>query len=505
MTLQRNPRRSLVALTLGVCLSPGGSAMFARPDDSPQARGATASDIVVTIPPDVLARAGIETATATRGRSTEGLRIPATVQPDAYRQVTVPATSGGRVLAVFAELGQRIAKGDRLVQIHSPEVAEAERAYVGVQADLTLAHQQIARLERLVAIGAASQQELDAVRAGQTGRAADLESARAKLILLGRTAAEVSSLNGPEAINPTVTLLAPLAGTVTARAANVGQTVETSAPLFTIVDLSTVWIVGDAYERDLATIRVGSLVTVSGVALAGETLAGQVAYIDPQIDPGSRTARVRVEVRNPGGRLRLGMLMEMRVRAGGGEAIIIPRGAVQTIGGVSVVYVTSPQRPGTFVERSVRLGSASGDSVEVVAGLAGGESVVTAGSFLVRSERDRANLSAPRPAPGAAPAASADQAATSSAAEAPKTVDIAVTDKGFTPAEISVPANTRIRLRFTRRVEQTCATDVVFPALKIEKPLPLGVPVIIDVPPQAAGRLAFACGMNMYKGQLIIK
>ncbi len=469
----------------------------------PREQTTTPADIVVTIPPDVLARAGIETAVARRGVSTGGLRIPATVQPNAYRQVAVLSTSAGRVLSVFVELGQRVAKGDPLVQLHSPELADVERAYVSTGADLTLARQQLTRLERLVAIGAASQQELDTMRAQQTRLAADVEGARARLLLLGRTAAQVAALGSPGAIDPAVTIVAPMAGTVTTRSANPGQTIDASAPLVTVVDLDTVWIIGDAYERDVASVGVGSPVTMTSAALPGQTFAGRVAYVDPQIVAESRTARVRVEAANPGGRLRLGMLMEMRVNAAPGSVVMIPKTAVQTIGAVPVVYVSNPQRPGTFVERTVRLGTATGDDVEVVAGITAGEAIVTAGSFLVRSERDRVNLGPPHPMPDAG-RASGSRPAPAAESEI-RTFDIAITDKGFTPAEITVPANTRIRLRFTRQVEQTCATEVVFPALKIQRALPVGKPVVVDVPPQPAGRLAFACGMDMFKGQVVIK
>ena len=183
---------------------------------------------------------------------------------------------------------------------------------------------------------------------------------------------------------------------------------------------------------------------------------------------------------------------------------MIPEAAVQTIGAVAVVYVANPQRPGTFVERSVRLGGTSGDDVEVVAGSAAGEPVVTAGSFLVRSERDRANLGPPRPAPGAGPGIG-DLGPRRGWNPTPGRSTSPSRTNGFTPAEITVPADTRIRLRFTRQVEKTCATDVVFPALKIEQALPVGKPVLVDLPPQPAGRVAFACGMNMFKGQVVIK
>ena len=272
------------------------------------------------IPPDILARAGIETAAARRGESTAGLRLPATVQPNAYRQVAVLSTSAGRVLSVFVELGQRVAKGDPLVQTAQPGSRRRRtRSTSAPQADLALARQQIARLERLVTIGAASQQELDAARAQQTRLAADVEGARARLLLLGRTAPQVAALSGPGAIDPTVTIVAPMAGTDRPHAPPIrdrrSKRPRRSSP---IVDLDTVWIVGDAYERDLASVGVGTPVTITSAALPGQSFAGRVRTSIRRSRPDSRTARVRVEIANPGGRLRLGMLMEMRVNTASG-------------------------------------------------------------------------------------------------------------------------------------------------------------------------------------------
>jgi RND family efflux transporter MFP subunit len=494
----------LVIGAAGVVLAGGRVGTRASLAAAVQETGASPSDLTVSIPADVAARAGIATTPARRGQTADGLSIPATVEPNAYRQVAVVSTSAGQVLSVPAELGQRVQAGDRLLQIHSPEVAETERTYVSRQADLTFARLQVTRLERLVAIGAASQQELDAAHAEETGIAADVEGARAQLLLLGRSGDEVAALTGPQVISPVVTVIAPMAGTVTVRSANPGETIKSGAPLITIVDLDTVWIIGDAYERDLASVREGNAATVTSPALGSQALVGRITYIDPQIAPASRTARVRVEVPNPGGRLRLGMLVDMRVGTGtAAETVVVPRSAVQTVGRSSVVYVADTRRPGTFSERSVRLGGASGDDVQVVAGLAVGEPVVSTGSFFVRSERDRLSLAEPRPAPPVPVAR--PQAAEPQKTPEPKPIDIAITEKGFTPPEVNVPANTTIRLRFTRRVEKTCATEVVFPALKIEKELPLNVAVIIDVPPQPAGRLTFACGMDMYRGAVVIK
>lgn len=466
-------------------------------------QAATQAPITVSIAPELVAKGGIETAAAVRGQSSGGLRVPATVQPNAYRQVTVFATSAGRVTNLPVELGQKVRAGDVVGRVHSPEVAETERLYVTKQAELAANGKQVVRLERLVTIGAASQQELDAARAQQTSLAADLESARAKLVLLGRTPAQVVALADATAIAADVTYTAPIDGTVTTRTANPGQTIESGASIVTVVDLTTVWVVGDVYERDLAAARVGAPVTITSAALPGEAFTGRISYVDPQIAPDSRTARVRVEIANRGGRLLLGMLMEMRIDAGTGDAILVPRQAIQTIGDVPVVYIADAARAGAFAERSVRLGAAHGDVVEILAGVAAGERVVTNGSFLVRSERDRANPGPPRPMPSRAPAPVGTPEA--SRPETPRIIDVAITADGFVPAEIPIPAGAPVRLRFTRQVEKTCATDVVFPALKIQKPLPLGQPVIVDLPATLTGRIGFSCGMNMYKGQVVVR
>jgi len=379
---------------------PDSTSPPAMPDQSP----AVAAGIVVTISPELLARAGIATSPATRGPSTDGLRIPATVQPHGYRQVVVSSTSAGRVLSVAAQLGQQVQAGDALVRIHSPDAAETQRAYVSQQADLAALRLQVTRLERLATIGAASRQELEAARAQETGLGADLQSTRALLIQLGLSADQVHALETPAAIDATITVRAPIAGTVTSRSVNPGQTIDASATLFTVVDLGRVWIVGNVYERDLAGVRAGNPVTMTRTGVAGASFPGRVSYVDPEVAPDTRTAGVRVEVDNRGGRLRLGMLMEMRVSGSARDAVLIPRTAVQTIDGVDVVYIADAQRPGTFSERSVRLGAVAGEMVEVIAGIEADEPVVTGGSFMVRSERARMTLAPPNPAPAANPA-----------------------------------------------------------------------------------------------------
>lgn len=180
---------------------------------------------------------------------------------------------------------------------------------------------------------------------------------------------------------------APIDGVITARSVNLGQVAAVGQELFTVTDLSSVWIVGDLYEQDFRAVRVGSDAAVTTQAYPGLVTHGRVTYIDPRVDPQTRTAKVRVEVPNPAGRLRLGMFATMAFTTPRGEpAMMVPRAAVQTIGDRQVVFVAAPDEEGKFVARTVRLGSTVGAGYLVLAGLKLGDVVVTEGSFFLRAE-----------------------------------------------------------------------------------------------------------------------
>jgi hypothetical protein len=225
-----------------------------------------------------------------------------------------------------------------------------------------------------------------------------------------------------------------------------------------------------------------------------------VSYIDPQLTSDTRTAKVRIEVNNPGRVLRLGMYTDVMLTASApASAVLIPRTAIQTIGSQTVVYVSDPQQAGRYLERSVSLGSAAGESVEVLSGLTEGELVVIAGSFTLRAERDRLGL--PAPAIVAAPVPPPVTQTTPVA----RMVKIQVTKEGFVPSSIDVEAGAPVDLVFIRRTDDTCAKEVVVPAINARKALPLNQPVSIRLPPTKAGTLTFACGMNMLHGSIVVR
>jgi RND family efflux transporter MFP subunit len=348
-----------------------------------------APDIVVSLSEDAVKRAGIEITTATTGTGSSSVRIPGVVEPHAYRQLVVTPLVAGRVTRVLVALGDQVRGGQTLGQIFSPELADAQTKYLSANAELEAHERELARTTKLVAIGAASQQELERLHAEHAAKLASVQSLRSRLVLLGMPAPAIDAPGSGTNVEATTSIPAPIAGVITERNANVGANVDTGTKLFTVVDLSTVWVVGALYEKDFSHVRVGSAATVTTTAYQGLKLAGRVSYIDPQVSPDTRTARVRVEVPNPHHELRLGMYADIEIVTASREAVMIPRSAVQTVGDRQVVYVANVSEPGKFVEREVRLGESAGEQVEVVSGVTLRDRIVFKGSFFVRAERER--------------------------------------------------------------------------------------------------------------------
>jgi hypothetical protein len=235
------------------------------------------------------------------------------------------------------------------------------------------------------------------------------------------------------------------------------------------------------------------------------TLRGRVSYIDPQVSAETRTGKVRVEVPNSRGELRLGMYADVVVSgAPGGSTPKVPRTAVQNVGERTFIYLANPKEPGMFIEREVRLGEVSGADVEVTSGVQSGEVVVTVGSFFVRAERERVGL---RPAgKGSTDASRGPSPANKGESSASlQTAKIVVSEQGYEPAKITLRAGVPARITFVRATDKTCGTEVVFPSLNIKRALPLNEPVAIEFTPSKNGEIAFACGMNMLHGTVVVQ
>ncbi len=363
---------------------------MAMPGAAAPSSAAKADEAVeVSLTPEAMTRTGIKVDTVRAATATEGVGVPGTVASNAYRDTKVNALVGGVVRQVMVELGAHVRRGEPLAVIFSSDLADAQMKYLSMRATFEADHQKLVRTEKLVALGAASRQELEEVTAMHAGHETELAAARQRLLLLGLETSQVDSLTDASHVVSEVTVPVPANGRVIARSVNPGQVVSPGQELFVVTDLSTVWVIGDLYEKDFPIVRVGSNAVIT-VPAGSRTLRGRVAYIDPRVDPTTRTAKVRVEVPNSGENLRLGMFVTLSFETGSNQRIaVVPQAAVQAVGERTVVYMPVEGEEGKFTERLVKLGPSRGDLVQVVEGLRPGEKVVTNGSFFLRSEAAR--------------------------------------------------------------------------------------------------------------------
>lgn len=514
MIRMRGPSSAEGGVDRGVDRGPGRGTTVATPKDSssPAATGKPSDDgggplpdVSIQLTADAVKRAGIVASRVSATDASSKLRLPGVVAPNAYRQVVVTPLVAGRITAVSVQLGDRVRKGQTIARVYSTELAEAQTRFVSAVAMLEAHDRELQRTQKLVEIGAASRQELERIHAEHAAQAAAVESARAQLELFGIPASALEK-RGAQKLSATTSIPSPIDGIVTERSANVGLNVDPATRLFTVVDLSTVWILADIHERDIGGVRMGTEAHITADAFPGRQLDGRISYIDPQLDAATRTTKARVELRNPSGGLRLGMYVDVLLdTAGAGSTLTVPRSAVQNIGNRTVVYLQDAHVSGTFVEREVRLGRVVGEEVEVVAGIRADDLVVSAGTFSLRAERERLGLRTMRATGGGASNVRTRPEADAPTQSAVQIARIYVTPQGYEPASMTVQAGRPIKLRFLRTSENVCGTEVMFPSLDLKRALPLNQPVDIELTPSKSGEVAFVCDMNMLKGTIIVQ
>jgi cobalt-zinc-cadmium efflux system membrane fusion protein len=359
-------------------------------EETPSQQAAIAGEQKLILTPEQLRSAGLKIETVGERPTSEAIGQMATgvVQANTYKETPVVSLVAGIVRVVNAELGQNVKRGQTLAVVFSNELAEAQSRYLTAVAALEEHHRHHLRTMKLVEIGAASRQDLETATSQYREAESNVANLRQKLLLLGMSAQRINSLNSTSQISSEVAVPSPSSGTLTSRTANPGEVIEANKELMRVTDLSTVWVVGQIYEKDLATIRVGSGANITSDTYPGRIFRGRVSYVDPRIDPATRTAQVRIELANPGQVLKIGMYINVAFGALGlaeKTAPIVPKDAVQTIGNQQYVFVAT-ENPNEFILRPVRLGLESNGFYAVMEGVNTGDRVVTQGSFLLRAE-----------------------------------------------------------------------------------------------------------------------
>ncbi len=312
------------------------------------------------------------------------LGLTGTITFDPARVSHIGPRTQGRIRRVLADIGTHLGAGDSLAVLDSPELGAMQTGWVKARVTRDIANRNYARAERLFRDGVVSERRRLEAEAELREREADLAAATQALAASGAEA--------DTAATGLFVLRSPLRGEVVEKHATVGEVVGPDADLFTVGDLSQLWLLLDLYETDLPRVRLGLSARVVAQAYPDRAFTGVVGYIDAQVDSVSRSVKLRVEIPNPAHILKPGMFARASVvlpdttpRLG------LPRDAVQSVAGKNVVFV--PAGAGRFQMREVLLGNErAGGWVEIRGGLQRGDSVVTRGSFALKAHFQRASL-----------------------------------------------------------------------------------------------------------------
>ena len=319
------------------------------------------------------------------------------------RVAVIGPVNEGRIVRLYAGQGTRVRKGQKLADLESADIDQAEADYLKALADyenavrssaaeVKLAQESYDRnkllYEQKITAGKnlqSAEHDLEVAKAAGensvNGTKAALTAARRHLLILGLNDATIDALAKKTDLAATFSLNAPIDGIVVERNATVGASVGTDANLFKIIDLSRVWIDADVFEKDLPRVRPGQEVKLTVTAFPATTFSGKVIFVDSVVNPESRTVKVRTEVANPDGRLKPDMFANVQIVTELNRAAIsIPQSAVLNDEGKSIVFVAEGNG---YKKRQVQSGIQNNDRVEIIDGLTAGDKVVVKGNYLL--------------------------------------------------------------------------------------------------------------------------
>ncbi len=320
----------------------------------------------VQITPEKQQLIGVEYGTVEYQTTKDSIRAAARVALDETRIAKVQAKLEGWIDQVFVDFtGKLVQKGDPLLALYSPEALATQQEYLlALKAQHLMhdnpVHEMLGSTENLV--GAARK------------RLELWDISDAQIDQIGRTGETLKNL----------TLNSPISGFVTERNAFPKQRVTADTVLYTVADLSTVWLIADVFEYEAANVHLGQPASFTLDYLPGRTFRGRVSYILPQVDAATRTLKVRIQVDNPGYALKPDMYGQVDLQTGGARRLVVPQSAVLNSGDKQVVFVDRGN--GYFEPRTVEIGAQMEGRTEIRSGLKPGERIVSSGNFLIDSE-----------------------------------------------------------------------------------------------------------------------
>ncbi|MEQ1854933.1 MAG: efflux RND transporter periplasmic adaptor subunit [Longimicrobiales bacterium] len=334
--------------------------------------GGAAGDGSISLTAEQLREFGITFGEVEVRTLTDVVRTVGVLGLDETRISAVTVRFGGYVERLLVDFtGRSVREGEPLVEVYSPELLAA-------QEELLLA----ARLQEQIS---------GSVLPGVQPSSADLvDAARQRLLLWGISEDQIDQILADGQARRTLTLYAPASGVVIEKNVLVGQSVVAGQSLYTIADLTELWVDAEVREADAGLVHEGDAVSVEMSALPGRLIPGRIEYVYPTLADQARTLRARVAIANPGGRLRPGMYATVRIQAAGRSALTVPASAVLDTGERRLVFVD--MGGGRILPQEVEVGRISGELAEVIAGLEPGQRVVTSPQFLLDSESNLAEV-----------------------------------------------------------------------------------------------------------------
>lgn len=306
----------------------------------------------------------------------DGLEIPAHVDVDPAKVVHIYAPLSGRLLSLSVLPGQEVRKGQAVGMLQSGDVAGARSDFEKAKIEAMRADRALERGKLLLAHEVLSQADFDELKAADDAAHSEQERARQRVHELGFSETGTSD---------TTAVTSPIAGSVLeigTAAGEMQRSLETSNGIATVANLDTVWVVGDVFERDLATIKSHSTADVTLQAYPGEVFHGVVGNIGDVFDPQTHALKVRIVLNNPGHRLKPQMYGSIRIGTGQRTMVLVPLTSVIHDGDIASVYVKNGDK---YDARKVTLGTTHGDKVEIASGLNDGDVVVTQGAAFLRT------------------------------------------------------------------------------------------------------------------------
>ena len=320
----------------------------------------------------------------------DSFRLPARIDLDQQHVARIGATVTGRIIETEVVLGQEVRKGEQLATLNSTELGLAQSAYLKTSSQVNLRQLAVSRAKRLLASDVIAAAELQEREGLLTEAEVDLRTATDQLRALGMSNIDLARLSQEKKINSVLPITASIKGIIVERKVTIGQVVQPADALFTVADLSHVWVVAELPEQQASWAHKGDEAEVTIAALPESALSGRLIYVADMVNPDTRTVTVRMELPNPQRNLKPHMLANLLIRKQGVQQLTLPDSAVLRVNDSDHVFVEIA--PDEFQLKPVKLGIRYGNLRRILEGLKQGDKVVVEGGFHLNSERQRKEL-----------------------------------------------------------------------------------------------------------------